>query len=67
MDFEVALKRAEQRDLSLFGTIEEVRRRYLERYIPGQRLYLGSVRPELLASVVIDNNDPATPIVRYGV
>src|SRR5215472_1342818 len=33
-DFEVTIKRAEQRDLHLFGSIEEVRLRYRERYIP---------------------------------
>lgn len=66
-DFDVTLKRAEQRDLALFGSIEEVRRRYLERYIPGQRLYLASAQPELHASVVIDNNNPAAPFISCGV
>lgn len=65
-DFDVTLKRAQQRDLALFGSVEEVRRRYLERYIPGQRLYLGSAQPESHASVVIDNTDPAAPLISGG-
>lgn len=60
-DFSVTVARAEQRDLELLGTIEEVRRRYRERYVPGQELYLSSVKPEQWASVVIDNNDPLRP------
>ena len=60
-DFAVTLKRAERRDLILFGSVEEIRRRYEERYIPGQRLYLAGERPEHVASVVVDNNDPDDP------
>lgn len=65
-DFAVTLPRAEQRDLSLFGDIDEVRRRYRERYIPGQQLYLTSVEPEGWASLVIDNNDPKRPAIISG-
>ena len=60
-DFDEALRRAMTRDVKLFGTAEEVRSRYERRYIPGQRLYLDTVRPETHASVVIDNNDPFNP------
>jgi uridine kinase len=66
-DFSVTIARAEHRDLSLFGTVEEIRRRYHERYVPGQRLYLSQVQPECLASVVINNNDPLRPIVEHAV
>lgn len=62
-DFNITVERAEQRDLPLFGTVEEIRRRYQERYVPGQRLYLSEVQPERWTSVVIDNNDPLRPIV----
>jgi uridine kinase len=61
VDFAVALERAERRDLHLLGSADEVRRRYLERYLPAQRLYLDSVRPERWASVVVDNDDPLRP------
>lgn len=60
-DFRTTLARAEQRDLNLLGNVEEVRRRYHERYIPGQRIYLTAVHPERMASLIIDNNDPARP------
>ena len=62
-DFSVTLARAEQRDLEFLGTLEEVRRRYRERYVPGQGLYLNSAKPEQWASIVIDNNDPDQPAI----
>lgn len=61
--FEVTLARAEKRDLELFGSVEEVQRRYRERYVPGQRLYLAEAEPERWASTVVDNNDPLRPVV----
>jgi len=64
--FDVTVARAEQRDQELFGSAARVRRRYAERYVPGQRLYLSEVRPERLASVVIDNDDPAHPSIVRG-
>jgi uridine kinase len=39
---------------------------YRTRYLPAQRLYLASVRPQLLADVVVDNNDPARPSLQPG-
>jgi uridine kinase len=61
-DFSVTIARAEQRDIELFGSMEEVRRRYLERYIPAQQIYLANVEPERWASVILDNNDPLRPV-----
>jgi uridine kinase len=61
-DFETTIRRAEHRDVALFGSVDEVRRRYRERYIPGQQLYLSAVQPERWASIVIDNNNPSTPM-----
>ena len=63
-DFDVTLARAERRDVDLFGSSEEVRRRYTERYIPGQRIYLATVQPERWASIVVDNNDPRRPSIQ---
>jgi uridine kinase len=60
-DFDVTVRRAERRDLPLFGDIEVVRERYRRRYIPGQRLYLSACQPRELADVVVDNNEPARP------
>ncbi|MEK6321144.1 MAG: uridine kinase [Acidobacteriota bacterium] len=54
--FEVTLARAMQRDLALFGSAEEVRKRYEQRYIPGQELYFEECQPKERAKVVVDNN-----------
>lgn len=59
--FEETLRRALQRDLALFGSAEEVERRYRLRYIPGQELYYQEARPELAADAVIVNDEPAAP------
>src|SRR2546426_509307 len=40
IDFETGLQRALQRDVQLLGSTEVVQKRYLQRYYPGQRLYL---------------------------
>ena len=61
--FETTIGRAEQRDTSLFGNAEEVRKRYEQRYIPGQKLYFAESRPKEMAKVVIDNNDPSNPVI----
>lgn len=61
VDPAISLDRALDRDRSLFGTADTVERRYRQRYLPGQALYLKLVDPERHAEVLIDNNDPATP------
>lgn len=63
-DFEITLARAQQRDLALFGSAEQVRQRYEARYIPGQRLYLAESEPTRRATLVVDNNDPENPSLR---
>ncbi len=61
--FEVALERACQRDLALFGTVKTVRERYAKRYFPAQQLYMQQCQPKLMAQIVVDNCDPALPIL----
>ncbi|UCD04989.1 MAG: uridine kinase [candidate division WOR-3 bacterium] len=61
IDFSVSLQRALNRDLPLFGTKEEIIHRYEKRYIPGQRIYLREAKPQRVADIVIDNNDPNNP------
>ena len=61
VDIEVALQRAMQRDLLLFGSSEAVVARYRQRYIPGQQLYFQIAHPLETASVIIENDDPAHP------
>jgi uridine kinase len=65
VDFEEALRRAIERDLSLFGDAEAVRARYLQRYIPGQQLYFQRDHPQKRADMIIDNNDPASPHLSF--
>jgi uridine kinase len=62
--FEETLRRAAGRDVELFGTRDEVERRYRVRYIPGQELYFALARPDEIADVVVVNDDPAAPELR---
>jgi uridine kinase len=55
------LRRALHRDLELFGSADEVQRRYLLRYLPGHVLYRQSSAPEALAHVLVNNEQPDTP------
>lgn len=61
IDFETSVARAAQRDQYLFGTEAQTRDRYLKRYVPGQRIYLKSVRPAEKADILIDHRDPQNP------
>jgi uridine kinase len=65
IDFDTCLQRAMQRDLRLLGSVEAVKQRYLERYIPAQRQYLESVNPQTLANVVVDNHLPLNPQMSF--
>ena len=59
----VTLARALQRDVQLFGSPDEVRRRYERRYLPGQALYREEASPLEYADIVLDNTHPADPVV----
>ncbi|MFH1501497.1 MAG: uridine kinase [Candidatus Eisenbacteria bacterium] len=63
--FEVTLERALARDIDLFGDVESVRRRYKTRYIPGERMYLEIEHPRDIADVVVVNDAPARPSLRW--
>jgi uridine kinase len=58
-----SLRRARVRDGALFGSADEVERRYRARYLPGQALYRAEADPESVADVLVDNTDPAHPVV----
>jgi uridine kinase len=61
-----SVRRALARDVAIFGSPEEVTRRYRHRYLPGQRLYRAEVDPESLADVLVDNEDVRGPrVVRW--
>jgi len=64
INFETVLERAIIRDIDYFGTIENVKERYLGRYIPGEELYLKLCKPKERAAIVIDNNDYNNPKIQ---
>jgi uridine kinase len=59
--FGIALTRALERDLMLFGSEDAVRERYMQRYLPGQQLYFDQCNPKGNADIVIDNQDVDNP------
>jgi uridine kinase len=61
VDPAISLARALNRDLTLFDTTATTERRYRERYLPGQELYVSLAHPERRAEVLIDNNNPDAP------
>ena len=61
VSFETVLKRAIKRDMDLFGSEENIKKRYLSKYIPGEEIYLNSCNPKERAHIVIDNNNFEAP------
>ena len=63
IDFQTSIKRALERDLYLFGDEKEILKRYQERYIPGQKIYIELEKPKTKADIIIDNNDFTNPFI----
>lgn len=61
VDWRETVDRAVRRDPPLFGSAEKVRRRYEDKYIPGQKLYFAEARPESIADALVTNDDPELP------
>lgn len=62
VEFEVSVERDIRRSVDEEGsTSEGLLERQQKRYMPGQRIYLKSVRPKEIANVVVDNNDLKNP------
>lgn len=59
--FEETIVRARERDESLYGSSDEVERRFRSRYGPSQQLYDRTVRPTEHANVVVHNDEPQAP------
>lgn len=57
IDFDTCLKRVVARDGYLFGSPEDIIRRYKEKYLPGQSLYFLDANPMESADLVLDNTD----------
>jgi uridine kinase len=64
VDADEALRRALARDEDLFGSPDEAHRRYRNRYMPGQRLYLDEVDPASAADAVLENTNVDSPSLR---
>ena len=61
VDFAETVRRAKVRDQYLFGSAEDVEIRYLNRYVPGQRIYLELVNPLSKANVIMVNENIDNP------
>jgi uridine kinase len=61
IDERVSLERGPPREVEWLGGIDEARRRYAVRYVPGERKYIEEVDPQALADIVVVNDDPASP------
>ena len=63
VDFTVSVERAVERDARRNPALptDKLQAQYACRYVPGQSIYLQTVRPRELANIVIDNNDLANP------
>ena len=59
------LTRALARDVDVLGSREEVWRLYEARYLPAQRAYAETWRPGDAADVVLRNDDPNAPQLRW--
>jgi len=66
VSFETVLKRAIKRDVEYFGSENEVIKKYKNRYIPGEQIYLSKCNPKFRADIVIDNNDWNNPVIMKG-
>jgi uridine kinase len=64
--FEERLRRARRRDLHVFDGVEELERRYRQRYGPAWELYAEWARPAEAADVVVGNERPDTPTMELG-
>jgi uridine kinase len=60
---ELSLERGVARDIGVLGDEAGVRKLYETRYLPGEELYMNRVNPRAKANVIVDNTDPAEPLV----
>jgi uridine kinase len=63
VSFETVLRRGIERDQAWMDGAAEAERRYLSKYIPGERLYVEEVDPASRAQIVIDNTDFNDPVM----
>jgi len=69
VDYPTAANRGIARDLSETDNqkeVESLRRRYDERYYPGQQIYFKEADPKGQARVILDNNDIDKPVINLN-
>lgn len=67
-DFSQSVPRGIARDQQQIGSRQETARRYQQRYVPGQKIYLAETHPLDKADILIDNNILEDPeIIRCSV
>ena len=66
IDFDLVLARGAARDAAWMDSAEAAAERYRNYYIPAERLYDAEADPRSHADVIVDNRNPANPIIREG-
>lgn len=61
ISFETMVNRACERDQDWLGNSDEIRARYLRRYIPGQQIYMKEAQPHQVANIIFINDHPDQP------
>ncbi|RZU18626.1 uridine kinase [Kribbella rubisoli] len=61
--FDTVLRRGTARDQAWMESAAAAEQRYLNRYIPGERRYVEEIHPADRAQLVVDNEDPAKPVL----
>jgi len=62
--FDTIMERAIERDSERLGGKEEMIKKYNNRYIPGQQLYISKHKPHKKADLIIDNNNYEAPLFK---
>jgi uridine kinase len=62
---DVILERVQQRDINVLGSADAITARYRAKYIRGEQMYFDEVRPETVADLIVENDDPAEPLLRF--
>jgi hypothetical protein len=63
VSFETVLRRGAERDAAWMDSPQAAAHRYRTRYIPGEQLYITQIAPAARAQLVINNEDPAHPVL----
>ncbi|WP_344850334.1 uridine kinase [Kribbella ginsengisoli] len=63
VSFDEVLRRGSARDQAWMPSAAAAEERYRKRYIPGERMYVDQIRPRALVQVVVDNEEPARPVL----